>query len=238
MNSRRFLEIYKSKSRSNTANTLQYCRQFSAISRNFVAKRKLDIFTQSRWFIQGLPTHLQNEMFIRYELDPDDDVNIDFDDLLKKAMRLLIVKKKLSNFVHVEKESQGVEDYVIKCECKSRISSNPSCFVMPPLIPAYHSPNFPSPLSVQIIGTDYRPDDKKIDYLTEMMKGLALSVWTLQNNTGSSPNENIRPRLPPTILVYTSQPSNSEPTLHSDWLEGITKCLYCWAPDHYLKRHY
>ena len=69
------------------------------------------------------------------------------------------------------------------------------------------------------------------------MKGLALSVWTLQNNTGSSPNENIRPRLPPTTLVNTSQPSNSDPTSHSDWPEGVTKCSYCWAPDHYLKRH-
>ena len=48
MNSRRFLEIYKSKSRSDTADALQYCRQFYAISRNLVAKGKLDTFTQSR----------------------------------------------------------------------------------------------------------------------------------------------------------------------------------------------
>ena len=51
MNSRRFLEIYKTKFRSNTADVLQYCRQFSAISRNLVAKGKLDSFIQSRWFL-------------------------------------------------------------------------------------------------------------------------------------------------------------------------------------------
>lgn len=41
MNSRRFLEIYKTKYRSNTADVLRYFRQFSAISRNLVAKGKL-----------------------------------------------------------------------------------------------------------------------------------------------------------------------------------------------------
>ncbi len=46
MNSRRFLEIYKSKSRSDTSDVLQYCRQFSAISQNLVTKGKLYSFTQ------------------------------------------------------------------------------------------------------------------------------------------------------------------------------------------------
>ena len=27
-------------------------------------------------------------------------------------------------------------------------------------------------------------------------------------------------------------------SLQSDWPEGVIKCSYCWAPDHYLKRHY
>ncbi len=48
MNSRRFLEIYKTNSRSDTADVLQYCRHFSTISRNLVSKGKLDLFTQSR----------------------------------------------------------------------------------------------------------------------------------------------------------------------------------------------
>ena len=63
MDSRRFLEIYNSKSPSDTADALQYYRQFSVISQNFVAKVKLDTFTQSWWFIQGLPAHLHIEMF-------------------------------------------------------------------------------------------------------------------------------------------------------------------------------
>lgn len=62
-------------------------------------------------------------MFRHYLLDLNDDQNIDFDNLLKKTMRLLGAKKKLANMVQVEKNSQGVEDLVKKCNYKTRISS-------------------------------------------------------------------------------------------------------------------
>ncbi len=192
MNARRFLELYKTKSRSNTTDDLQYCCQFSAISRNLVAKRKLDSFIQSQWFLQGLPSHLQTEMFYRYELDSDDDLNKDFDDLLKKAMRLLGAKKKLARIVQVEKNSQEVEDLVEKCNYKTQISSTPNRLNTQPPIPYYQPPILSAPPSVQTIGADYRPVSKKIDNLTEMMKGLTLSVETSQNNAGPSV-ENNRP---------------------------------------------
>ncbi len=44
-------------------------------------------------------------MFCQYCLDPDDDLNMDFDDLLKKAIGLLGAKKKLASMIQVEKES-------------------------------------------------------------------------------------------------------------------------------------
>ncbi len=94
MNLRRFLEIFKSKSHCYTACVLQYCRQFSAISQNVFTKKKLDLFTRFRWFLQGLPSHLQTEIVYRYELNPNDDLNMDFDDLVKKAMRHLGAKEK------------------------------------------------------------------------------------------------------------------------------------------------
>lgn len=38
-------------------------------------------------------------------------------------------------------------------------------------------------------------------------------------------------------MANPSQPNNSDPTSHFDWPKKISKCLYCWAPDQYLKRH-
>ena len=176
MNSRRFLKIYKSKSCSDTADILQYCCQLSALSENLVTKRKLDLLTQSRWFLQGLPSHLQTEMFNRYELDPDNDLNIDFDHLLKKAMALLGAKKKLASLVQVEKRSQEVEDLVEKCDYKTRISSIPNRRFMQSPISIFQPPIRPTHTPVQIGSADYQPVDKKIDHLTKIMKVLALSV--------------------------------------------------------------
>lgn len=56
--------------------------------------------------LQGLPSHLQTKIICRYELDPDDDLTMDFDDLLRNAMGLLGAKKELARLVYVEKTSQ------------------------------------------------------------------------------------------------------------------------------------
>ncbi len=79
--------------------------------------------------------------------------------------------------------------------------------------------------------------NRKIDHLTEMMKGLALSVRTLQNNTGLPATENVRHQLPPTISTNPLQANNPGASSQSEWPEGVNRCSYCWAPDHYLKRH-
>lgn len=88
--------------------------------------------------LQGLPSHLQTKIICRYELDPDDDLTMDFD-LLKKAMGLLGAKKELASLVYVEKEGKGMEDLVGKCYHKTRASSN----LAPPSILVYPSPMVP-----------------------------------------------------------------------------------------------
>ena len=163
---------------------------------------------------------------------------MDFDNLFKKAIRLLGVKKKFANIVQVEKEGQAVENLIEKCNYKTRISSVLNCFIIPPSVPTYQPLNFPATFSVQTSGADYQPVDKKIDYLTKMMKGLALLVQTLQNNTDLLTIENTRPQLPSTFLTNILQPNNPAFYSQLDWPEGVTKYLYCWAKDHYLKRYY
>lgn len=200
-----------------------------------MTKRKFDSFTQSRWFLQGLPSHFQTEMFYRYELDPDNNSNMEFDDLLKKAMGLLGAKKKLTSLVYVEKEGQKVETLVEKCDYKTSVSFTLNHLLTSPSVPAYQPTILPAMTSVQASG-DYRPVDKKIDHLTEMMKGLALSVRTLQNNTGHSA-ENPRPQPPPSTSSGFFQSNMSSPSFQLGWPEKVNKCSYCWASDHYLKRH-
>lgn len=61
-------------------------------------------------------------MFYRYKLDPDNDLHINFADLLKKALKLLRAKKKLVDLVQTDEKSNRIEDLIDKCEKKTRIS--------------------------------------------------------------------------------------------------------------------
>lgn len=102
-------------------------------------------------------------------------------------------------------------------------------------MPTYLLPICLIPTSVQASGNDYQPVDKKIDHLTEMMKGLALSVQILENTPGLFAENNW------SRLLATKSPNLSQlmpsPSLQSGWHEEVTRCSYYWAPNHYLKRH-
>lgn len=70
------------------------------------------------------------EMFCQYKLHPNNDLNMQFDDLLKKAKRLLALKKKLANFVQVEKKSPKGKDLVKKYDYQTCISFKPKLLVI------------------------------------------------------------------------------------------------------------
>lgn len=70
-------------------------------------------------------------------MDPDDNLNMDFNNLFKKAMGLLGAKKNLASLVQVKKESQEIEDLIEKCDYKTCISSMPSCLLIQFLISTY-----------------------------------------------------------------------------------------------------
>lgn len=88
-------------------------------------------------------------------------------------MRLLGAKKKFASLDHVEKKSQKVEDLVIKCNYKICISSMLNRLLIQSPILTYSLSIFQAYISIQIGGANYWLVNKKIDYLTEIMKDLA-----------------------------------------------------------------
>ncbi len=104
-----------------------------------------------------------------------------------------------------------------KCNYKTRISSTPNCLFMQSLIPTFQPPIPPTHIVVQTNSADYQLVDKKIDNLTEIMKGLALSVRTLQNNTGPSAAENNRPRPLSDASLNLSKPNIPHLPFQLDW---------------------
>lgn len=80
---------------------------------------------------------------------------MNFEDLLKKVIDLLVAKKKLACLVQVEKKDQKVEHLVEKCDSKTYVSFTPNLLIAPLLVPNYHPPNFSATIFVQTSGSDY-----------------------------------------------------------------------------------
>lgn len=102
-----------------------------------------------------------------------------------------MAKKKLASLVQVEKKSQKVKDFVKKCNYKICISFTSNLLDISSSISTYYSSNFLATIFVQMSDTAYWSMDKKINYFIKMIKDLALSIWTLQNNTSPFTTKNI-----------------------------------------------
>ena len=70
---------------------------FASISRDLVSSKRLDRYTQCQWFLQGLPETVLTEIFYRYDIDLEDDIN--FDDLLEKTLVFIRRRKWLADFI-------------------------------------------------------------------------------------------------------------------------------------------
>ncbi len=99
MNSREFLEALKRKSCCEDDNLMQYCYMFTSISRDLVLRKRLDLYTQCQWFLQGLPERILMEIFYQYDIDLEDDDSLDFEDVLEKALVLVKRRKFLADLI-------------------------------------------------------------------------------------------------------------------------------------------
>ncbi len=68
IDSREFLEALKKKARPEDDDLMHYCQLFASISSDLVLRRRLDLYTQCQWFLQGLPERIVMEIIYRYDI--------------------------------------------------------------------------------------------------------------------------------------------------------------------------
>ena len=226
--SRRFLESYKDKVRSDSSDILHYCDQFASISENLVAKSSIDTFIQSRWFIQGLPPSIRAELFSASNMDSDDDLELDFQELLKKTIKIVKLRKKLSGMVKSDEKNSQVSDLVDRYDEEALISSPPN-----PSAPLPAS-TFKLPIAVPSSNLITRSEDTNVKQLTEIMQSLALSVHTIQTYLGQTQIGAAQSLT--YIPQYPSNTGSTKPLSAPGFGTGVDKCLYCWSREHYLTR--
>lgn len=107
-------------------------------------------------------------MFYYYKLDSNNNLHIDFINLLKKGLRLLETKKKLVDLVWMDNKSDRIENLIDKYEKKTQISSATKYSIFLP-----HS-TFQLLVAIFIFTiysglANFWLIDKKIDQLIEMI---------------------------------------------------------------------
>ena len=122
MNSQEFLEALKKKSRSEDDDLLHYYQLFASISRDLVLRRRLDLYMQCQWFLQGLPERVVMEIFYRCDIDLADDDGLDFEDLLEKKLVLVKRRKFLADFIQ-DKETYLINKYT---EPQKKVTTTPN----------------------------------------------------------------------------------------------------------------
>lgn len=173
-----YLEAFKDKPRTENAKVFQFCRDYSEVSKKLLEKRKLDKYTQLKWFLQGLSFSIQPELFNHYNIDLDEEAVLDFESMLNKAYGLIETRKKIVELgtTNIKNDimRELIDHSIKKAHSDSLFSGlfiHLDCVLQTPLI---------SSMCLVTIHPD--SSDKKIDSLTDMMRTLALLVYTLQRN--------------------------------------------------------
>ena len=162
-------------------------------------------------------------------MDPDNNLELDFQELLKKTVKIVKLRKKLGGIIKSDKNNSQVSNLVDRCDKKAFLSSPPNSFVLFP------TSTF-KPLII-VLSSDFvaRSEDKNVKQLTEMMQSLAFLVRTLQLHLGQALIGVGQPALSNQTFQIASNPRNCSISL--TFLVGVDKYLYYWFQAHFLKRN-
>lgn len=168
-------------------------------------------------------------MFHHYKLDPDDDLDIESINLLKKAPRLLRAKKQIMAMVYTDKKNDRIEDLVDKCEKKLGIGSLSNNLTQLSRS-AFQSFILSSASIFYSNGARVWPAYQKIDKWTKMMQSLFLLVRTLHTHVRQA-SLNKTP-----LIIFSPAKNNIQRSRSgSNFQERVDKCNYYWGTDHHLK---
>ena len=230
---RAYLKAFKDKPKTENTERFHFHRNYSEIFKELLGKRKLDWYTQLKWFIPDLLSSIQSKLINKYDIELDRNALSDIADMLKKAYSLIETRKKMTVLGTTDVINDRISDLVDRSAKNDQLkhlfsgSSKHSDSIFQVSIVS----------TVPIISATPSQNDKKIDLFTCMMQSLILSVCTLQSNLG----------IPPIISQPRAKPANTSPesrictdyqgaNANENWPKGDNKCIDCWEIDHYLKR--
>ena len=165
-----FLESYKDKICSDSLDILYYRYQFASISENLVAKSLIDTFIQLRWFIQSLSFLLWIGLFYTSNLDFENNSELDFQELLKKTIRIVKLIKKLYGMIKSNERNSQISNLIDRYDEEAMINNSPNYFT------SFSNPTLKPPVITLTNNFIAKSQDKNVKQLTEKIPSLFLSV--------------------------------------------------------------
>ena len=107
-----YLEALKNKPKTENTEVLQFCHNYSEISKKPPEKGKLDKYIQFKWFFQGLLSFIQSKLINQYDIDFDIDALFDIAQILKKTYRLIEIQKKITELSITDNKNDCISDLV------------------------------------------------------------------------------------------------------------------------------
>lgn len=164
INSRNFLEIFKSKPRTEKDDLKQYCRQFHTISYTLVERGQLEKYTRAMWFIQGLPPKTREKVVRKVGCDTEDAETMDYTKIFKVASAIADTAHILDGFDISREET--VELSTLADSYQTKVAPNPTKQYAPP------------------ISAPVATDPDGIKSVTKALEALTLSQQVIVNQLG------------------------------------------------------
>ena len=94
-----YVERLKALERSENDDLDLYCQQYKAISNELISKEHFDERTQCRWFLQGLPRMVRQELYFRFDTKIDGRKKLSFGDVYSNVQVILGARRGLTEIM-------------------------------------------------------------------------------------------------------------------------------------------
>lgn len=206
INSKTFLKAYKNKVRTGDEDFKNYCRKFQFISSTFIARGKLNKYTQFQWFIQGIPIAITEKLFFKKGVTLNENNMKEFDILIIRTMQYIENKRRLTKMLRVDKDT-SLRYSVMTDQFDKRVQLSFHNDVNGVLKPSI--------ASVQTTVT--HESDKTMTAMTEKLDALILAMSAQRD-------------VAPTTDQSSTETSDPEPGTHA-YAKAHDLCTFCQMTD-------
>ena len=250
INSRQFLEAFKSKARDDKDDLRAYSRQFRSVAMSLIKIGQLDNYTMTLWYIQGLPKSVASKMIRKHEIDLLDASTLNFGKCYDTVMAMVEVALTLQQ---LDPTSNAKSNYLALADRFQGAS---------PEVPAVpHHVAFAPPVISPLAETKTVFDSSAIDALTKSFENLRVNAVhsvqpdtlrhlirqelagrpysaTVQGTSSVQTSTSTQPQPLPQVHVHTQQASTgaqpySQPYPSYDRPAiGPNQCLFCREEGH------